>query len=74
MTPTKNNLLTGKELAALFDISMATLYKLLKEGGRSKRNKGKGINLQKIPSHFLGGKRYWSRKVAMRILNKHLNQ
>jgi len=68
----REDLLSAAELARLFDMSRATLYRHLR-GGPPPVRKGKTTaDLRQIPDTYIGGRRYWYRKLAQRCLSKAL--
>jgi hypothetical protein len=66
----RHDLLTGKELADMFRISLPTLYRTLKRGPAKGKNRGHDIDLRMLPDTRIGGKRFWKRSAAERLLRE----
>ncbi|HET6497134.1 MAG TPA: hypothetical protein VFH61_17430 [Thermoleophilia bacterium] len=62
------NLLSAIELAKMFRISRATLYRMLTNGPATGRNRGLGIDVRSVPSRWFGGHRWWSKEAAEQLL------
>ena len=68
MSKQNENLLTSKELSQMFGISVATLYRILKEGPAKGKNRGHSVDLGMLPDLRVGGKRFWHRQPAEDLL------
>lgn len=64
----QSDLLTAKELAEMFRISIPTLYRVLKYGPARERNKNP-LDLRQVPDQWIGGRRFWSRAGAESLLS-----
>jgi len=62
-------LMTAKELAEMFSISVTTLYRELKDGPRKEDN---SLDFRAIPDRFVGGKRFWLRSAAEALFDEFI--
>jgi len=63
-----SNLITAKELAVMYRISVPTLYRQLKNGPKTRKDGSRGLDFGQIPDRFVGGKRFWDRSAALALL------
>jgi predicted DNA-binding transcriptional regulator YafY len=64
-----SDLLSARELAAMFHISVQTLYRTLKHGPAVKKAQGQGVDFRRIPDRWVGGQRFWFRTAAQQLLD-----
>lgn len=62
------NLLTAVELASLFGVSVATVYRHLEYGP----TRSESVDLRKLPCTYVGRRRFWFRQQAEELLHKGL--
>lgn len=64
----ENSMLSAKETRELFNMSEPTFYRHLKFGPPKKRNGGQGIDIRQIPFVYIGGRRFFSKKAALELI------
>ena len=61
------DLLNAEELAEKLGISVATLYRNLKDGS-PKKGKHNALDIQGLPSTYISGKRFWHKSCVEEAL------
>lgn len=64
------DLISTQELANLLKSSRTTIYRHLREGYPTVRNCGSGVDVNQIPSTYIGGKRFWDKEVVLELLEE----
>lgn len=65
---TGKKLLSAKEMQDLFGISEATFYRILARGPSKTKNRGLSLDLRRIPSRYVGSRRFWSKTACDKLL------
>jgi len=69
----KTDAITIEELAKLLRISVSTIYRYMRYGTPSKRNKGRSIDIEQIPFYYIGGKKFFSRSAVIELIEERKN-
>lgn len=62
--------ITIKELSELLKVSVPTTYRYLKHGTPTKRSRGRSIEVEQIPSYYVGGKKFFSKSAALELIEE----